>query len=473
MTTAVSLPVLLTVSLLLAAGLAYLLRGWNRIMAAISGVYCLAWGGLLWLADLNLPVWTPPLLGRSVDLTAPTTYLDFRFVLTPIGATAISLTLVIIGATLLLSTRFAAPEEYALTPLLLILAGGYTLLFLLTEGPVSPVLLAPIALAALSAVAVFLLSNRGSATVLRILLPPVLAIPVVLIADWYVRAAALDPQNSLLMTTAAQFMGVGYVILLGPVPFHWGRVAAAESAPPLATAAATLLYQLAALFMLFQLLAQFPAVGQGTSLALWLEWAGIVTALWGGVAAFGTLHPGRLWGYVALHDWGIILITLAVAGTRSLPLALFLFSLRAVSMLTAATGLSALKASVGSLEPARLSGAGHRLPWSSAIYLLGGLGLAGFPLSAGFTGHWAALQIMAETDWRPAAAILVASAGAIFSYIRLARILLGPLENRSLRRERSVTTAIAAGILLLSMAIALAPQLLDGPVSRMLIAFSG
>jgi NADH:ubiquinone oxidoreductase subunit 2 (subunit N) len=94
-------------------------------------------------------------------------------------------------------------------------------------------------------------------------------------------------------------------------------------------------------------------------------------------------------------------------------------------------------------------------------------------LSAGFTGHWAALQVVAETDWRPAAVVLIASAGAILGYVRLARVLFGPLENRMMARENGINISLAVVALVISIGFAVAPQLLDHPISRALIAFSG
>jgi formate hydrogenlyase subunit 3/multisubunit Na+/H+ antiporter MnhD subunit len=111
-----------------------------------------------------------------------------------------------------------------------------------------------------------------------------------------------------------------------------------------------------------------------------------------------------------------------------------------------------------------------RLPWNAAAYLVGCLGLVGFPLSAGFAGHWAALQLVAASDWRPAVAVLVASGAAILALIRMARILYGPLADPLLPRERPIGVATAVVMLMLSVALALAPQLLNGPVSRAILS---
>ena len=164
---------------------------------------------------------------------------------------------------------------------------------------------------------------------------------------------------------------------------------------------------------------------------------------------------------------------LATPIERSWPLALFLFGLRAVSMLTAAAGLTTLVQHVGGYRTERWQGAGNRLPWNSAAFLLGGLGLVGFPLSAGFTGHWAALQIFAETDWQQAAIVLLSSGGAIFGYIRTARILFGPLSYPMLRREQAISAGFAVVALLISVSLAVSPQLMNGPINRVLAAFGG
>ena len=198
---------------------------------------------------------------------------------------------------------------------------------------------------------------------------------------------------------------------------------------------------------------------------------GLLTTIWGGVAALGALNSGRLWGYAALCDWGLIIVVLAAPGLRSWTLVLFLFLLRVISMATSAVGLSAIQQTIGSLDMQRLRGVGSRMPWNSAAVLLGGLGLLGFPLSAGFAAHWAALLTLAEIDWRPAAVVLVASVGVFVGYVRLARFMFGHLENRLIPRERTFSAVLALTALVVTFGIALTPQLLNNLISRALAAF--
>lgn len=469
-----TLPVLLVGGLIGMALLTYLLRSWETLSGLLAAAFTGGLGIWLWRVDLSNPVISLPIGGRVLDISAPLTRLEFTFQLQP-GAAPILITAFLMAAGAFLLT-VAISQGRSFAPFTLVLLAGYVAVTLMTAGPLAPPFLVPIFLVALNCVGVFIL-QAGRLThpggPLRTLTPSILAFPLFLVAYWYVQQIPLNPQDNSAEITAARLLTFGLLLLLMPVPLHSAQPATAQSAPPVVTALVTLLYQLSLLHLLFRVINPFPFVAQVGPFEVWMTWAGLATTIWGGIAAAGSSHPGRLWGYAALHDWGLILMILAVPGLRSWPLALFLFGLRIVSMLTAAAGLSALEHHVGGLSLGRLQGAGNRLPWNSAAFLLGGLGLTGFPLSAGFTGHWTALQIIAENDWRPAAVVLFASVGAIWGFVRLTRILFGPLENRFLLRERLVSVALALCMLLLSISLAIAPQLLDGPIRSAWAAFSG
>lgn len=470
----ISLPAVLVGSLLAVAALTYLLRFWEQATAVAGAIFTGAWGALLWQVDLAQPMWILPGGRVVVDLGGPLERMGFTFRLEPGALPILVASLLLVAAAFVLAACLSQGRSFV--PFTLVLLAGYITLALLITGPLAPPLLTPMVLVALAALSIFVLQAGrlvSPAGPLRSLIPPVLAFPLFLIAAWYIEQIPLNPQDNSAAAAAAQLMALGLLLLLAPVPFHGAQPAIAQSAPPVVTALVILLLELALLHLLHRTSTTFTFFLELAPLRVWLNWLGLATAVWGGLAAAGTNHAGRLWGYTALHDWGLILLVLAVPGTRSWPLVLFLFGLRVVSMLTAAAGLSVLEQHTGGLTLDHLQGAGSRLAWNSAAFLLGGLGLAGFPLSAGFTGHWAALQIVAETDWQPAALVLLASGGAIFGYIRLARMLYGPLANRGLLRERPLNVALAVVVLMLSIGLAVAPQWMDAPISRTLLAFTG
>ena len=472
--TNLNLPLLLVGGLLTLAALTYVFRQWERFICLIAAFFLGGVGLWLWQIDGNVPLHVLPFLGLTVDLGLASTRANFTFQLQAVALPTIVSSLLLGSGALFLAARVSQGRTFI--PFTLLLLAGYLTLALTVAGPLPMPLLTPLALIALNCIGVFVL-QAGRLTSpsgpLRTLLPPVLAFPFFLVAGWYLDQLALNPQDVTTTRTAGTLLGLGMLLLLSPVPLHSAHPVSSRTAPPVVSALVTLLYQLALLQLFFRLTRDYPFVLNDSSFGEWLQLGGLATAVWGGIAAAGASHAGLLLGYAALHDWGLIILMLAVPGVRSLSLVLVLFGLRAVSMLTAASGLSMLEHHLGGLRPVRLQGAGSRLPWNSAAFLLGGLGLVGFPLSAGFTGHWSALQTIAENDWLPAVIVLLSSGGAVFGFVRMARLLFGRLENRFVLREQPFNALLAVLILLLSVGLAIMPQLLNVPVSRVLAAFSG
>jgi len=476
--------------LLAGAALTYVVRDWDRLVALGAAALTGASAVLLWridAADLSGAVAQVAARIAAESGAAAQNTIDEAALLTGIGPAisrfgfslqmssgalpALLLAFVMATVALLLAARF--PQGRSFVPMTLALLAGYMLWFMMLRAPIDVVLVQPlglILLAALSAIALQAGRPVRAAGPVRWIVAPVLAFPVFFIANYYIQLAPLNPQDFAPLRTASVLLTFGLLLLMAPVPLHSVGPATAETAPPLATALFTLLYQLALISLLARMVGQYAFMQTIAPLNIWFAWAGLVTAIWAGIAAIGSDQPGRLWGYVALHDWGLILLLLSVPGLRTWSLVIFLFLLRVISMLTSAAGLAALEANVRSLEPEKLHGAGVRLPWNSAAYLVGALGLVGFPLSAGFAGHWAALQLVAASDWRPAASVLIASGTAILALVRMARMLYGTLADPLLPRERPVGIATAVVMLILSMILALAPQLLNGPVSRALLS---
>src|SRR5690606_9022053 len=89
-------------------------------------------------------------------------------------------------------------QGYSFAPLALLLVAGYLGLTLIAAGPLAPPLIAPLFLATLSGLSIFVLqSGRFShpGSMLRRLIPGVLAFPLFLIAFWYIEQIPLNPQD--------------------------------------------------------------------------------------------------------------------------------------------------------------------------------------------------------------------------------------------------------------------------------------
>jgi len=467
-------PLFLPALLFLLALITYIFRQFEQTVSGLAGV---AVGALaLWLMGDAPADGLVRLLGPLVqlDMQAEVVRFGVTLHLTPAAVPILVLTLLLSAAALLLNA--SASQGRSFSPFALVVACGYSLLLLLTKAPVNPLLLAPTFLALLAGLGVYILqAGRLGQTLgaLHWLLPPLLAFPLFILASWHLDSLAINPQDSLAGAAAARFLALGLLLLLAPVPFHSAGPAVAESAPPIAVALLLMLYQLAVLTLLLRLTTLYPFVMGISGLNLWLTAAGLLTAVWGGLAAAGSSHPGRLWGYALLHDWGLILLILAAPGESNWPLVIFLFGLRLISVLAGAAGLAYLRQAAGSLQSSSLRGIGRSIPWSTSAYILGSLGLAGFPLSAGFAGHWAALQTIAQTDWRIASIVLLASGGVVIGFVRLVRILYDPQGQPNATSERLLNALVAIGAIFVVSVAALSPQLFDLPIAWVLMAFRG
>lgn len=472
----ISTPALLLAVLVASSAITYILRDWERYVALGAALVTAVITILLFRTDMTAldggVLNSGSVTESGVAMGAALGRFGFVFRFTPAALPPLVILFAMSTVALALAGRY--PQGRSFVPMTLALLGGYSAWFLVAEAPISAPLILPIGvviLSALSAIALQAGKAQRASGPIRWMVAPVLAFPLFMLANYYLQQGPLNPQDEAPLRTAASLLTFGLLLLMAPVPLHSVQPATAESSPPMATGLYLLMYQLAAVYMVSKVVLAFPFMQTLAPLSIWFAWAGLVTAIWAGLAAIGSNHPGRLWGYLSLHDWGLIVLLLSVPGVTTWSLVAFIFVLRVVSMMTAGAGLMAIEHGAGSLDPDEVQGVGVRMPWNTAAYLLGALGLVGFPLSAGFAGHWAALQLVAASDWRPAGAVLVASAAAILSIIRMARTLYGPLMDSAVRREHWAAIIPAVLMIVLSFALALAPQLLNGPVSRAIVSF--
>jgi formate hydrogenlyase subunit 3/multisubunit Na+/H+ antiporter MnhD subunit len=460
---------------LLAALLVYLLRRWPLPSSALAGTAALTLGWLLWRWPNDEAVL---FLGRVVRVDAPVVLLGQTFAMQPtaqwvLGWLALALAAAYLGAWRVSQGRTFFPFGLALLSLF-----GAVL-------TIQPTWLAPILLAALLAVATFVIqagrqgSTRGA---LRALWLPVLAIPLFLLAAWFLEQAPLDPESSQALQMAGPLASVGLLVLLAPWPLHGPAVSLGEEAPPLV--AAWLLTALAAVAvtLLQALLVQYQWL-QGASLfyglpalrlAELLLYGGMATCLWAGLAGGVQTNVSRLWSYASLFTYGAVLISLGLGVRSSWALVWLLLIARGVAMMVSAYGLAVIRQRAGSqTDFVSIQGLGTRLPWTSAAFLLGVLSLAGMPMTAGFAGQWALMQALGSQDWLQAVIVLVGALGLAVGLIRSLSALLGPLRNLLLEREERVMIALAALGLAAILAPALYPEVWLNPLSAAVSAFAG
>ncbi|MBI1262442.1 MAG: monovalent cation/H+ antiporter subunit D family protein [Rhizobiales bacterium] len=123
-----------------------------------------------------------------------------------------------------------------------------------------------------------------------------------------------------------------------------------------------------------------------------------------------------------------------------------------------------------------LKGLGRIMPWTSAAFVLGGLGLIGVPMTAGFISKWYLMQAAFELDWWPIALLIVASSLLAVIYVwRMVEVLyLRDLPEKNDVRAVPLTMLVPMwGLLLLSVYFGVSADITVSAASRAANALIG
>ncbi len=265
---------------------------------------------------------------------------------------------------------------------------------------------------------------------------------------------------------------------------------------PLIAAFLFLAAQAMGLFLGLVFLRETPFSLRDPAIVTGLQLAGLVMATVGGIMAATQRDFGRLMGYAAVSDLGYLLLALGVGGGQGLHLSLLHAVSRGVSITLLAASLAILRHRATTDQFARLRGAARRLPVATFGLVLGGLGLAGFPFTAGFPTHWAVSR--ATWNWvspfSPLAqkpvpgieaapgqqwvwaltlvAILASTIGITTGVLRGLSAMLGADPRKEIARQPLIASLMVVALAALALLIGLYPQLFLEPIQKAAEVFS-
>jgi formate hydrogenlyase subunit 3/multisubunit Na+/H+ antiporter MnhD subunit len=265
---------------------------------------------------------------------------------------------------------------------------------------------------------------------------------------------------------------VGFGLLLAAFPFGTWMPAVAADAPPIVTAFVFTAGQAVALFLTFSFLRDSSLAAGDPSTAAVIQLAGLVMAVSGGLMAAAQRDFGRLLGYAALSDLGVLVMALVAGGSQSVSLVLLHLVGRSVSITLMAAALAILRHRATTDRFASLRGVARRLPFTVMGLMLGGLALAGFPLTAGFPIHWAVYRAVTGEQWVWTLLLVVSSAGIVVGLLRGMNAMLGVEPRADVARQPIIASVMVVTLAALAVVLGLYPQLLLDPVQRAAQAFS-
>ena len=226
------------------------------------------------------------------------------------------------------------------------------------------------------------------------------------------------------------------------------------------------------MFLLQRFLVTYPWLASAIDSARWLLWLGVSTAVLGGALTATQYTLGRFFGYAGLYDYGVLLVAMALRGTAGLPTAIWLAVTRAFALLTLATGTAVIRHHMESDRLDRITGAISRMPLAVIALIMGGLALAGMPLTAQFASRWALFQLLAENDSRWVVLLLLGATGVLLGTVRAGRACFGALHGSSVEREPSSLLLVTLALIVFGILLGLYPQLLTGPVAAVILPLS-
>ena len=219
-------------------------------------------------------------------------------------------------------------------------------------------------------------------------------------ADLAVRIAA-DPTQPLLAAGIA-FLLVTFMIKSAVFPFHfWQPDFHAAAATPVSAMLSSVVVKLGVYGFLRMTTLLF--VDQAPAIRTLLVALGIVGVVYGGLGAIGTHNAKRMLAYSTLAQVGFILVAIGWGTPLALAAAViftFNHSLVKSAMLMLA-GAVASRAPIKTASFEVVQGLGKYMPATGALFLVGGLALAGIPPTNGFISKMTLFQsgIQAEQWW--------------------------------------------------------------------------
>ncbi|HID87079.1 MAG TPA: hypothetical protein EYP55_06820 [Anaerolineae bacterium] len=439
----------------------YLLRRWAALASLLAGATALA---LIGLWARIPPDESAQVLGRPLAFS-------------PLSRLALPLLFAVL-ALMALYAR-SVPQGWGFLPFVLLFTG-----LLNAALMIHPFVLAVLLLEIAALPLAFTMRSPGAGS--RYLVLVAASAPPLLLASWLMDLYALHPDNLALIPMVVALLALGFGLLLAAVPLHLWLPAVAGGSPPMVTALLTVVFDLALLLLLVDLLKGLPWLATAPRMRGVLMGGGLLTALGGGLLAFPQRRLGRLLAYSAIANLGFILVGLGVASATGVMGAALEFVSRAIALLLMAMGLGVIrcfgtpwfryafghstqaatqhKRQAPGDALADLGQAASRVPLAVAAFVFGGMALSGFPLSGGFPGHWLIYLAAFQREPWQAYLLLLASALLFLGHLRALRAALSLRSEVAWGRGSWLVRGMIILLIVCSVIMGLYPQILLRPI---------
>jgi len=298
-------------------------------------------------------------------------------------------------------------------------------------------------------------SVRGA---LYYLMAMVMAAPLLLIMVHLTQIRVLNPIDSTLPRTAAVLLVFGVMALLGAAPFQaWLYTVCLEASPLIVGFISSVVHGVI-LFKLLGWLQEFPWLVQDGRVLPLLSTVGVISVILGALLLFWQRELRAAFAGLILFDTGYLFIGLsALLVEGPAPVALLWIN-RAIAVTLVGMGMTMLPRSQMERSFPGLNGLIWRRPFSALALAVGGLSLAGFPLTAGFTARWMTVQSLPAETQKWVTILAMASAAACIGYLKWVAATAGKPSDDMIEGDHALFQAVIALLVAANIFLTLYPQ---------------
>ncbi|MBN1316933.1 MAG: hypothetical protein JXA42_15745 [Anaerolineales bacterium] len=313
-------------------------------------------------------------------------------------------------------------------------------------------------------------STRGA---WRFFLFATLAMPLLLVAGWQIDFQAVNPSQFGLLGPAVLLLTIGFIIYLSAVPFHLWMAPASTDSEPLAQILAFCFMPFLAFSVYANALQQFDWYANSQIPFQWFTFSGGLSVGLGALLAFHVTGFGRYNSSVILIDVGAVLLAMGLANQAGLDAAWDILIFRLIGLFVWSTSLSVIRKQTHSDRIDQAAGLGRRSRLATSLLLLGGLSLAGFPLTPGFPGRWIVLSLIAQDNMSLAILLLLGTVSGVIGVLHIARIMFEPAPETAETPTSGLGKWVDRVILIAVLASAIVLSLFPAPVLALALQLTG
>ncbi|MBI2333743.1 MAG: hypothetical protein HYU84_16590, partial [Chloroflexi bacterium] len=306
------------------------------------------------------------------------------------------------------------------------------------------------------------LYQRPGRGVVRFIIYQTLAMPFILFSGWMLAGVEASPGDVSTIIQSGVMLSMGFAFLFAVFPLYNWIPQLMEETPPYATG--FLLWALPTFTVIFALgfLDRYTWLRNTPQIADAILFSGVIMTATGGI--FGALqrHLGRILGYAAIAEAGLLLLAL---GLRSFDLVNIVFLTlipRGLELSVWALALSIIKRKAYPLKFSDVQGLARKYPVAVGALVIAHLSVAGFPLLAGFPSRLALWQELSVQSLAASFWVFLGLLGLLIAAVRTLAAFVMAGEDSKWEMNESWTQAAMLGVGVLGIfLLGIFPQVLQ------------